>query len=285
MPFIQFQHRRDTSTNWQTNNPLLASGEMGIETDTSSFKIGNGTSHWVDLPYGGLSGPTGHIGATGCTGSTGYTGPTGYGWTGATGPQGNTGPQGILGLTGYTGPTGPIGPTGCTGPTGYIGSTGYTGPTGYGWTGATGPGGNTGPQGIPGISGGLVLYMDSAGGAAPQSGTMSTTAVTSAQTTITTTHNGNDFLMATFLTPVDFLTSTVIAPGLWDVNITGYSNTTTDVAFYFNLYSVDADGTSNPVVITAGVSASASVVGNTQQEYSNTIYVPLTNLANLTKRL
>uniref|UniRef100_A0A6C0F536 Major tropism determinant N-terminal domain-containing protein n=1 Tax=viral metagenome TaxID=1070528 RepID=A0A6C0F536_9ZZZZ len=65
MPFIQFQHRRDTAALWTSNNPTLASGEMGIETDTALFKIGNGTTPWVSLPYGGLKGATGGTGPAG----------------------------------------------------------------------------------------------------------------------------------------------------------------------------------------------------------------------------
>ena len=37
--------RRDTSINWTTVNPVLLPGEIGIETDTYKFKIGNG-SRW-----------------------------------------------------------------------------------------------------------------------------------------------------------------------------------------------------------------------------------------------
>jgi len=75
MPFIQLQFRRDTASNWTSNNPILASGEMGIETNTALFKLGDGTTRWNLLPYGGLQGPTGPGGGGG--GGTGYTGPTG----------------------------------------------------------------------------------------------------------------------------------------------------------------------------------------------------------------
>ena len=34
--------KRDTSTNWFNNNPILRSGEFGLETDTRKIKIGNG---------------------------------------------------------------------------------------------------------------------------------------------------------------------------------------------------------------------------------------------------
>ena len=47
----RIQLRRDTSTNWTTNNPILASGELGIETDTNQVKIGNGIGNWDVLPY------------------------------------------------------------------------------------------------------------------------------------------------------------------------------------------------------------------------------------------
>lgn len=37
---VRIQIRRDTSTNWSTNNPVLYPGEIGFETDTNKFKIG-----------------------------------------------------------------------------------------------------------------------------------------------------------------------------------------------------------------------------------------------------
>lgn len=52
----QIQLRRDTAANWVTNNPILAEGETGIETDglgtdTVLKKIGNGIDNWLTLPY------------------------------------------------------------------------------------------------------------------------------------------------------------------------------------------------------------------------------------------
>ena len=43
--------RRDTSTNWTAADPVLALGEAGIETDTLTWKVGDGTTAWNDLPY------------------------------------------------------------------------------------------------------------------------------------------------------------------------------------------------------------------------------------------
>ena len=47
----QIQLRRDIANNWLSNNPILAEGEIGIETDTVQIKIGDGTTAWVSLPY------------------------------------------------------------------------------------------------------------------------------------------------------------------------------------------------------------------------------------------
>lgn len=57
--------RRDTSSNWITNNPVLLLGEPGYETDLGGFKIGDGETTWTSLPY-----VSGFIGATGPTGPT-----------------------------------------------------------------------------------------------------------------------------------------------------------------------------------------------------------------------
>jgi len=54
-----FQFRRSTAAEWSSANPVLLSGELGLETDTAKFKIGNGTSAWNALPYGGIKGDTG----------------------------------------------------------------------------------------------------------------------------------------------------------------------------------------------------------------------------------
>jgi hypothetical protein len=132
----RLQNRRDTAANWTSNNPTLAQGEIGYETDTTKFKIGDGATAWNSLAYAYAAGATGPTGATGPVGATGPTGATGVvGPTGSTGPTGATGPQGDIGPTGATGPegaTGSTGPVGATGPTGSTGPTGATGPTGPG---------------------------------------------------------------------------------------------------------------------------------------------------------
>jgi hypothetical protein len=108
----RLQNRRDTAANWTSNNPTLAAGEIGLETDTAKYKMGDGTTVWNSLAYAytagaaGATGPTGPTGATGPTGVVGATGATGATGVGATGPTGVTGATGPTGVTGATGATG-----------------------------------------------------------------------------------------------------------------------------------------------------------------------------------
>jgi hypothetical protein len=45
----RMQQRRGTAAQWADANPILNVGEIGYETDTNKFKIGDGTNHWNDL--------------------------------------------------------------------------------------------------------------------------------------------------------------------------------------------------------------------------------------------
>jgi hypothetical protein len=47
----QIKLRRGTAAQWSSANPTLADGEVGFETDTLKFKLGNGSSSWSSLPY------------------------------------------------------------------------------------------------------------------------------------------------------------------------------------------------------------------------------------------
>jgi len=47
----RMQQRRGTAAQWTAANPILAAGEIGFETDTSRFKMGNGSSNWASLTY------------------------------------------------------------------------------------------------------------------------------------------------------------------------------------------------------------------------------------------
>ena len=47
----RIQFRNDTLANWTAANPVLATGELGLESDTRFYKIGDGITSWNDLPY------------------------------------------------------------------------------------------------------------------------------------------------------------------------------------------------------------------------------------------
>jgi hypothetical protein len=48
---IRMQQRRGTAEQWELANPVLAAGEIGFETDTNQFKLGDGVNRWEDLSY------------------------------------------------------------------------------------------------------------------------------------------------------------------------------------------------------------------------------------------
>lgn len=73
--------RRGTAAEWTAANPILAAGEMGIETDTRKFKFGDGTTPWNTLAYASAEGGggTGDVTAAGdnyFTGNNTFTGTT-----------------------------------------------------------------------------------------------------------------------------------------------------------------------------------------------------------------
>jgi hypothetical protein len=51
----RMQQRRGTASQWVSSNngdgPILNAGEIGWESDTNKFKIGDGVSYWDDLTY------------------------------------------------------------------------------------------------------------------------------------------------------------------------------------------------------------------------------------------
>ena len=47
----RMQQRRGTAAQWTSSNPTLEAGEIGFETDTNKFKIGDGTNLWANLDY------------------------------------------------------------------------------------------------------------------------------------------------------------------------------------------------------------------------------------------
>ena len=48
---VRIQLRNDLAINWSTKNPILAQGEIGIESDSRKLKIGDGINTWNHLIY------------------------------------------------------------------------------------------------------------------------------------------------------------------------------------------------------------------------------------------
>jgi len=69
---VRLQIRADTAANWTSTNPILLANELGRETDTGKFKIGDGTTAWSSLSYQGWSSSPLAVSAGG-TGQTSYT--------------------------------------------------------------------------------------------------------------------------------------------------------------------------------------------------------------------
>ena len=63
----QIQLRRDTAADWTSNNPTMAAGEFGWESDTNRFKIGDGSNAWNSLAYADTLKTLGDIAVTGST--------------------------------------------------------------------------------------------------------------------------------------------------------------------------------------------------------------------------
>ena len=49
----RIQLRNDLAATWNSKNPVLNKGEIGIEIDTRKMKVGDGTTTWKALPYMG----------------------------------------------------------------------------------------------------------------------------------------------------------------------------------------------------------------------------------------
>lgn len=47
----RMQQRRGTAIEWTNADPILGTGELGYESDTNKFKIGDGVNAWSSLVY------------------------------------------------------------------------------------------------------------------------------------------------------------------------------------------------------------------------------------------
>lgn len=173
----RIQFRRDTGARWLSVNPVLASGELGLDTSTNRYKIGDGATAWNGLPYQADFGPSGPQGPAGPMGSLSM----GTVATGSPAAATITGPIGaqLLNLTIPPGPAGSAGPQGASGPANVLsigtvtdGTTASATVTGSapaqilnlvlprgkdGAAGAAGVAGPVGPQGPKGDAAGVVI--------------------------------------------------------------------------------------------------------------------------------
>ena len=61
MSGARIQLKRSTAASWTSNNPVLYVGEIGYETDTKKFKIGDGSTAWTSLTYSSIPLPLSSI--------------------------------------------------------------------------------------------------------------------------------------------------------------------------------------------------------------------------------
>lgn len=98
-----------------------------------------------------------------------------------------------------------------------------------------------------------------------------------------------DVLMVTYTTPVGFLSSTVIPGGPWIYSMWASTNNATESNnLYTSVFSVDADGVSNPVLISNGYDNKQVMNYNSGLPYNYiwaSTFTPLTILADTTKRI
>ena len=66
---VRIQLRNDLATNWTTKNPILAQGEIGIESDSRKLKIGDGINTWNHLIYYQFGDALGYLQNGGYTGT------------------------------------------------------------------------------------------------------------------------------------------------------------------------------------------------------------------------
>lgn len=92
--------RGDTAANWTSEDPTLSAREVGLETDTKRFKVGDGATAWTSLAYA-----VPDISSTGDLTTASTTNPLAPTWTTAmhTVYYGATGEIDLPAVSGYAG--------------------------------------------------------------------------------------------------------------------------------------------------------------------------------------
>ena len=151
-----------------------------------------------------------------------------------------------------------------------------SGPSAPNWAGNTQFIGPTGPAGQNGAAGGLTLFLDSATSTSvPTTGSLLLAPVLTAQTTISFAASNSTVLIAKFPSAVGAIVEETITPGAWDLNIFASTSSLTNAPlFYWSLYQVDADGSSNPVLIADGAANEQVITSLTAALQSQSLTIP-----------
>jgi hypothetical protein len=155
-----------------------------------------------------------------------------------------------------------------------------SGPSAPNWAGNTQFIGPTGPAGQNGAAGGLTLFLDSSTSTSvPTTGSLLLAPVLTAQTTISFAASNSTVLIAKFPSAVGAIVEETITPGVWDMNIYASTSSLTNAPlFYWSLYQVDADGSSNPVLIADGSANEQVITSLTATLQSQSLSIPATLL-------
>ena len=155
-----------------------------------------------------------------------------------------------------------------------------SGPSAPNWAGNTRFIGPTGPAGQNGAAGGLTLFLDSATSTSvPTIGSLLLAPVLTAQTTISFAATNSTVLIAKFPSAVGAIVEETITPGAWDLNIYASSSSLTNAPlWYWSLYYVDSDGSSNPVLIADGSANEQVITSLTATLQTQSLAIPATLL-------
>ena len=155
-----------------------------------------------------------------------------------------------------------------------------SGPFAPNWSGNTRFIGPTGPAGQNGAAGGLTLFMDSATSTTvPTIGSLLLAPVLTTQTTISFAATNSTVLVAKFPSAVGAIVEETITPGFWDMNIYASASSLLNAPlWYWSLYYVDSDGSSNPVLIADGSANEQVITSLTATIQSQTLSIPDTLL-------
>jgi hypothetical protein len=145
--------------------------------------------------------------------------------------------------------------------------------------------GPTGPQGPIGLSNGAgcILFLDTNGINIPEyNGGLLQTGNFGTQTSLSGS-GSSCALIGLFKTPVGFLQNTLIPGGVWTLNLKAVASGTTK--YFFNVKSVDSDGTSNVISIASGSEATATTIPSVAGYTTYSLIIPTSYVADTTKRI